>query len=726
MIRCLGFNRNSINGIYRITNNNWNRTRSASFHVIHRKYCDNEYDKIYKNNIDRLNFSYGFVMPSLSSSAGSVKRSYFSSIPNSKPKTAVKTIAANVASFDSRANAKIEALHRQLEEMDSSSLSGEETVSAISGAYAQAIKYVSRSRHKDAALFCTNLLSEAIERAGGKFIPPPNRNITEARSSEIEIETQWRDVYRALEKLEGYNGSESKCAHSDRRCNGDDDLYIIPPDLKSFHQTLHAWGDSKVRRKGVFANNLLKNMILLAATERYPMFDTMPDSKAFAIAIKCWSGSTHRYSFQNILQLHKLHEQLADLGVNGIVRNDPLFLMHSIKCVKNYTYKNQEKWLSEWFDRLHKSVLTKAENTIPETIDLTGTYTGIIRQYAKAKLKFSGQKAVQVLERMQELQSSENGIASIEIQQNAYDLTLSALRDTKNQKSTMKSIEIVTKVVEKYLSSDKSNKPAISNDSFVYCLQSLSSISDKKEAYQHARKIISWVNQLQSSKGIDFSVEPYTALIYFYANKGDTDILSNVSFVLSSLEEYSENQNHDVRSGMKSALSAVLRACSQSHSSCQRKEAISMSLETFNTLLKDEEEGHYHISDDCYFHMMKCYENLMPEKEEKIISTFMDAARKGLVSKNVLKALRTNISADKYEEIVGSGRIADDWVKNVDKSGANVVLYTDGTSGGEGKNARRKGKSTSDWLRKQKTKEQKKITAKARKRQKRMIKLQSA
>ncbi len=38
--------------------------------------------------------------------------------------------------------------------------------------------------------------------------------------------------------------------------------------------------------------------------------------------------------------------------------------------------------------------------------------------------------------------------------------------------------------------------------------------------------------------------------------------------------------------------------------------------------------------------------------------------------------------------------LADDWVVNVT---SRIAVYTDGLTGGEGKIATRKGKSTSDW-----------------------------
>jgi len=62
-----------------------------------------------------------------------------------------------------------------------------------------------------------------------------------------------------------------------------------------------------------------------------------------------------------------------------------------------------------------------------------------------------------------------------------------------------------------------------------------------------------------------------------------------------------------------------------------------------------------------------------------------------------------NVPENVFTEKVGHGRLADKWVANVTTEKA---LYTDGTSGGEGKNARRKGKSTSEWLKKQKLREE--------------------
>ena len=94
---------------------------------------------------------------------------------------------------------------------------------------------------------------------------------------------------------------------------------------------------------------------------------------------------------------------------------------------------------------------------------------------------------------------------------------------------------------------------------------------------------------------------------------------------------------------------------------------------------------------------------------------FKDAARKGLVSASVLKLLKASLPNKKYKQIVGSGRLADSWIKNVTSIKA---MYTDGTKGGPDKNARRKGKSTSDWIKKKKINEQRLTSLKAKNKKK--------
>ena len=77
------------------------------------------------------------------------------------------------------------------------------------------------------------------------------------------------------------------------------------------------------------------------------------------------------------------------------------------------------------------------------------------------------------------------------------------------------------------------------------------------------------------------------------------------------------------------------------------------------------------------------------------------------------------VSEDDYVKIVGDGRLPQNWIKNVTSGRA---LYSDGTTGGEGKNARRKGKSTSNWVQKQRVRKESVATRKQAKTEKKWLK----
>ena len=83
--------------------------------------------------------------------------------------------------------------------------------------------------------------------------------------------------------------------------------YIPPPTKRECHNVLHAYASSKLKKKGLYAENLLYRMMELAF--RYPdgngivdaygelrleigFGNVMPDSKTFAIVIKSYGGST--------------------------------------------------------------------------------------------------------------------------------------------------------------------------------------------------------------------------------------------------------------------------------------------------------------------------------------------------------------------------------------------------------------------------------------------------
>ena len=77
------------------------------------------------------------------------------------------------------------------------------------------------------------------------------------------------------------------------------------------------------------------------------------------------------------------------------------------------------------------------------------------------------------------------------------------------------------------------------------------------------------------------------------------------------------------------------------------------------------------------------------------------ACQKDLVNGNVLNIFRNNVSKDLFLDTVSDGRPADKWVANATYV---KVRYTDGSMKGDGKNARRKGKSPSNWTKKNKLK----------------------
>lgn len=619
---------------------------------------------------------------------------------------------SSLPAFDSRANAKIETLENLKSQADNTSDNNVNVIDnqALALAYAQAIKYTSRSRSTDAAAYTTQLLSEAVERAGGPPVPAaPGRSDTEFPKPNLV--KNWPDLDDVP------NSDDGSSSNGGISMDDDDALNFPIPDRKAFHQTLHAWGDSKVRRKGVYAENVLRHMAVL----RDLKFDTVPDSKAFAITVKCWAGSTHRHSLDHIIKLHQLHDQFAECGVDGIIRDEPFFLMHSIKALKNYNVPLHEKLASKWFDRLHTYVMnTDNQGPVSDVvIDLSGTYTGIIREYAKARLKTSPIKAKLALQRMHEIQSSSGCTAKVDIQQNAYDLTITCLRDSRRKDDATEAIEMLAKMVEAWHNNGNdglsASVPSPSQQSFVYCLQALVHVGDADEAVRQADKVLAWLDIIYASESPPFemSTDPYDAIIYFYASvlAGKSEVLRRVASVVRTLKR--RGKKHPEMKPDVKTWSAVLKSCSavaeKTHQDEGKKEALAIARDTFQHLVDDQNVGVYQLTDDCFFHMMKCIKNLSSTEisvQNEIIDVFSKACGRGLVSSPVLKILRSSVPDQVYESIVGSGRLADSWTENVTSIKA---LYTDGTRGGSGKNARRKGKSTSNWWKNQKAKEGKKV-----------------
>jgi hypothetical protein len=76
---------------------------------------------------------------------------------------------------------------------------------------------------------------------------------------------------------------------------------IPVPDTKDFTNVLHAWASSKVRKKGIYAENILYRMMELAYL--YPENFSMPGSKTFGLVVKCHAGSTCKCKVNIVLLL---------------------------------------------------------------------------------------------------------------------------------------------------------------------------------------------------------------------------------------------------------------------------------------------------------------------------------------------------------------------------------------------------------------------------------------
>ena len=169
--------------------------------------------------------------------------------------------------------------------------------------------------------------------------------------------------------------------------------------------------------------------------------------------------------------------------------------------------------------------------------------------------------------------------------------------------------------------------------------------------------------------------------------------------------------------------SLVIKACA--HSLRKGNQAV---LNTANKLFselvaqEEDEKSAKIMTDTCYFHMMLCSTNIMTGddemKKDHLEELFSQACERGLCSNAVLTLFRNSTTKEEYELTVGRGRLADKWIANVTSPKA---LYTDSSTKGAGKNARRQGKSTTDWLKKQRQKESQRKVNKDSKRVKKML-----
>ena len=639
----------------------------------------------------------------------------------------------------------------------------------------QAIKYVARTRDADAALTAQQLLEEMIERAGAA----PTEFPLEGEDSSSDFSPNKLKMQAMVKMI---ISTPRQDRPNDARNAPSIDTHVSnmafpPPDRKDFLNVLRSWHQSKARKKGLYAEALLLRMAEL--NHLYPdVFDTLPNSKTFAIVIHCHAGSTHGQSLKRIVDLNAIHFTYAQNNVQNVHRNDPFVLMASLKGLRNYRKKEEielgEHWITRLFafvkDPANRKYCESTARQIPatataqvgessfdndeganETVSSTApekqafvngspSFTKHIRELAKLRgADGAAAMARQTLDRMHEIAVDDNdsGIASMDIGENAYNLVIGLYRDSQEEGHATEAVFLLDEMITSW-KAQTSNDPSSSTETrskvvpfpsaqtFKYCIESLAYVKDTSSLWSESRRL-SDEYELMCDKGdIEVSTKPYNATLESLVKCMRNDpklLLSRVSEVVARMNEMAE-RFPEIEPDVFSA-SMVLQACSFVTGDEKEKSAAFATAEgTFRELEQNELTGseEQKMTDKCYFHMMRCVVGLcldQEEKQEKIKKLFAGACSKGLCSADVLKVFRNSVSEEDFVATVGSGRLADNWVANV-RSGK--ALYTDGTTGGKGKNARRKGKSTSDWAKKQRRREeerQHRKMAKEERRQKR-------
>lgn len=603
----------------------------------------------------------------------------------------------------------------------------------LSQTYSKAIKYVARTREKDAAHKAGLLLHEMIERMGA-----PHTNFNPeggggTRSDEKELGEMRKMV------IDDKKSKSLKLSLPNVYDNP-----FSPPTKRDFHNVLHSWASSKARRKGLEAEFLLFRMTELARW--FPdLFYTLPDSKTFSLVVKCFSGSTYSLALAKIIKINKIHDQFAKHRVDGIVKDDPFLLMHSLKSIKNYRNKNERLVLNEWFNQLHVFVLDPSNtgyfsepalsisNSIStgeisaddcqsdnegnlKQINLTAIYTSIIRDYARLRGDMhAASKARDVLEKMHDvnnyhLQSKAEGLQSLAnvcIQVNTYNLVIGAYANSKGNENVEAALELLQRMVDSWAKGDnKSAIPHPDETSFSHCINALSNTNDETTAIKESHRLIKIFESIYNGSNSTFSptAQVYNSCLDLYCEK-----LANKQELMSTCSKMVKRMKHlsfefpDVEPDVKTS-SLLLKACSLVDGHALAKiEALETAVQIFNELVGKESKGAIQkltTNDRCYLYMMRCILNLVSDAEEiqsKNLDLFLEACNKGMVSVNVLKAFEKSVTREVFIKVAGNGRLPEKWTSNVTSV---KPTYTDGTTGGPGKNARRKGKGSSKWTNK--------------------------
>ena len=689
----------------------------------------------------------------------------------------LKLVKSNTATVD---NENIQVLHEQWKQSEEQ----------LSHAYSQAIKYTSRIlKNQKATQTAERLLFEWMDRftysfesSDGVICTNNDTNTAAPNTLYMNKKRMIRTINKIVPKLtSSSNNSSSAASLLSKENNILPKIHIPPPTEKDYMNILRAYSMSKAKRKGQQCETLLANMLELAKTAAYYyseddkswtedrvhdigmeptkndgvassdkrwkgwVIESIPKSKAFSIAIKCYAGTTQTESLERILLLNHIHDEFSKCcvpNVHGIYHDDPYVLFHSIKSLKNFQIKEERKLCEKWMQKLHKFV-TSYENrgyldTTPEviadgeensgthydtqtyntqtTIDVTSAYTTTIRLLAKLRgTKGVAANARNILDLMHKVHHvHEHGlkveggdsleppvrIASIEIRPNAYNLVLGLYRDSKDEKDSMKAVDLLQMMVDagsKPLEM-RSGVPLPNEQSFEFTILALAHMTNRDKAIQVAELLLSLM------KGQDFiepSIDVHNAFLKLCIKQlhGTSELYDKAQDILNKLKE-----NHGL-SPNSETIALVIKACSVSDRD-DTEEVLAKATDLFSQLEAQEvtENSALALTDGAYFHMMKCIHTYVDDdevKKERIEQLFSDACQRGMCSANVLSIFRNSVTEEEYRLTVGKGRLANKWIANVTSPLAQKVRYTDGTKGGKGKHARRKGKSTSNWKQKE-------------------------
>ena len=459
-------------------------------------------------------------------------------------------------------------------------------------------------------------------------------------------------------------------------------------------------------------------------------------------------------------------------------------LLHSIKALRNLQIDEERKKGDEWLTKLHEFVtdtdnkdyfveddkmkrtdsnmytgnderveadaenpsyptendvatnLSEMSSTKPSQIDVTSAYMTLIRLLARLRgEKSAAADARSVLDRMHAVHklmmigSKDNvdgtvsNIAFIDIRSNAYNLVLGLYKDSKVTDDATKAVELLGRMIDasKKKEEERNGVPLPTHQSFEYTILSLAKMNDSSAAIKEAERLITLMEEIED---LGHSIIVYNALLTLCSKilYDKHELYDKAKDILGKL--YETSKLHPALAPTPETMSLVIKACALS----QREDhevVFGTATNIFSELIaqEDDERSSLVITDSCYYHMMRCVMIHMPgdadTRKERLEELFSQACQRGLCSSAILTLYRNNTSEEDYRLTVGKGRLADSWIANVTSPRA---LYTDGSSRGAGKNARRAGKSTSNWAKKQQIKEVQKKANKDSKRVRKMLK----